>query len=82
MKLSKNTLNILRNFAGVNQNMNNGFQTAELSRCNQQAALMQQLNAMQMQSQECLMKLFTKVKDGLKSLLSFDSYKAVGTCAA
>ena len=44
---------LLNGFAGVNQNMNNGFQTAELSRCNQQAALMQQLNAMQMQNQEC-----------------------------
>ena len=44
---------LLNGFAGVNQNMNNGFQNAELSRCNQQAALMQQLNAMQMQSQEC-----------------------------
>lgn len=44
---------LLNGFAGVNQNMNNGFQTAELSRANQQAALMQQLNAMQMQNQEC-----------------------------
>lgn len=38
---------------GVNLNMNNGFMTAELSRANQQAALMQQLNAMQMQSANC-----------------------------
>lgn len=37
----------------VNLNMSNGFMTAELSRANQQAALMQQLNAMQMQAQEC-----------------------------
>ena len=44
---------LLNGFAGVNQNMNNGFQTAELSRANQQAALMQQLTAMQMQNQEC-----------------------------
>lgn len=44
---------LLTGFAGVNQNMNNGFQTAELSRANQQAALMQQLNAMQMQAAEC-----------------------------
>lgn len=48
---ANNTL--LNGFAGVNQNMNNGFQTAELSRANQQAALMQQLNAMQMQAAEC-----------------------------
>lgn len=67
---------------GTNMALANGFGQAELSRSNQQAALMQQLNAMQMQNQECLKKLFTKVKDGLKSLLSFDSYKAVGTCAA
>ncbi len=44
---------LLNGFAGVNQNMNNGFQTAELSRANQQASLMQQLTAMQMQNQEC-----------------------------
>ena len=44
---------LLNGFAGANQNMNNGFQIAELSRCNQQAALMQQLNAMQMQAAEC-----------------------------
>ena len=44
---------LLNGFAGVNQNMNNGFQTAELSRANQQAALMQQFNAMQMQAAEC-----------------------------
>lgn len=67
---------------GTNMAMANGFAQAELSRSNQQAALMQQLNAMHMQNQECLKKLFTKVKDGLKPLLSFDIYKAVGTCAA
>nr|DAW50544.1 MAG TPA: hypothetical protein [Caudoviricetes sp.] len=44
---------LLNGFAGVNQNMNTGFQSAELSRCNQQAALMQQLNAMQMQAANC-----------------------------
>ena len=37
----------------LNNAITGGFSTAELSRCNQQAALMQQLNAMQMQSQEC-----------------------------
>ena len=44
---------LLNGFAGVNQNVNNGFGQAELSRANQQAALMQQLTAMQMQNQEC-----------------------------
>lgn len=44
---------MLNGFAGVNQTISNGFQAAELSRCNQQAALMQQLNAMQMQQANC-----------------------------
>ena len=44
---------MLNGFAGVTQAVTRGFSTAELARCNQQAALMQQLNAMQMQSQEC-----------------------------
>lgn len=39
-------------FATTTQALNSGFQTADLSRANQQAALMQQLNAMQMQNQE------------------------------
>ncbi len=38
---------------GVQQGMNNGFMTAEISRASQQAALMQQLAAMQMQAQNC-----------------------------
>ena len=38
---------------GTNMAMANGFAQAELSRSNQQASLMQQLNAMQMQNQEC-----------------------------
>lgn len=44
---------MLNGFAGVTQAVTNGFSAAELARCNQQAALMQQLNAMQMQAQEC-----------------------------
>lgn len=39
--------------SGANMAMANGFAQAELSRCNQQAALMQQLNNMAMQAQEC-----------------------------
>lgn len=38
---------------GVQQNMGNGFMSAEISRANQQAAFMQQLFAMQMQQQNC-----------------------------
>ena len=37
----------------LNNSINGGFATAELSRANQQAALMQQLNAMQMQAANC-----------------------------
>lgn len=37
----------------LNNSINGGFATAELSRANQQAALMQQLTTMQMQNQEC-----------------------------
>ena len=40
-------------FYAVNNTLLTGFGNAELSRANQQAALMQQLNAMQMQNQEC-----------------------------
>lgn len=38
---------------GTNMAVANGFAQAELSRSNQQAALMQQLNAMQMQAANC-----------------------------
>ena len=38
---------------GTNMAMANGFAQAELSRCNQQAALMQQLNNMAMQQANC-----------------------------
>lgn len=38
---------------GTNMAMATGFAQAELSRSNQQAALMQQLNAMQMQAADC-----------------------------
>ena len=44
---------MLNGFAGVIQAVTGGFSAAELARCNQQAALMQQLTAMQMQNQEC-----------------------------
>ena len=44
---------MLNGFAGVTQAVTSGFSAAELARCNQQAALMQQLNAMQMQAQDC-----------------------------
>lgn len=44
---------MLNGFAGVAQAVTSGFSAAELARCNQQAALMAQLNAMQMQAQQC-----------------------------
>jgi hypothetical protein len=40
-------------FATTAQAINSGFAQSELSRANQQAALMQQLNAMQMQAANC-----------------------------
>mgnify|MGYP006939718126 FL=1 len=44
---------MLNGFAGVTQAVASGFSTAELSRANQQAALMQQLNAMQRSADNC-----------------------------
>lgn len=47
---------------GVQQSMANGFAQAELSRANQQTALMQQLNAMAMQSADCCCKTQTAIQ--------------------
>ena len=44
---------MLSGFAGVTQAVTSGFMSAELSRAQQQAALIQQLFAMQMQAQDC-----------------------------
>ena len=44
---------MLNGFAGVTQAVTSGFSQAELSRCNQQTSLMQQLNNMAMQSANC-----------------------------
>ena len=43
--------------------INSGFSTAELSRCNQQAALMQQLNNIQFQNQDCCCHTQNAIKD-------------------
>ena len=43
--------------------INNGFSNAELSRCNQQAALMQQLNNIQFQNQDCCCQTQNAIKD-------------------
>ena len=56
--------------------INSGFSTAELSRCNQQAALMQQLNNIQFQNQQCLKKFFKAIKN-----LFTKKVNAVGTYA-
>lgn len=48
---------------GTNMAMANGFAQAELSRSNQQAALMQQLNAMQMQAAECCCNTQRSIED-------------------
>lgn len=52
-KLDGITQGICDSTYALNNAITNGFGTAELSRCNQQAALMQQLNNMAMQSQQC-----------------------------
>ncbi len=44
---------MLNGFSNVTQAVTNGFYNSELSRCNQQAALMQQLNAMQRSADGC-----------------------------
>lgn len=44
---------MLNGFANVNQTISNGFYSSELSRCNQQAALMQELNSMQRSADNC-----------------------------
>lgn len=43
--------------------INSGFSSAELSRCNQQAALMQQLNNMSFQAQNCCCETQGAIKD-------------------
>ncbi len=52
-KLDGITQGICDSTYALNNTMTNGFSNAELSRCNQQAALMQQLNSMAMQNQNC-----------------------------
>lgn len=47
---------------GVQQSMANGFGQAELSRANQQAQLMQQLNTMAMQNADCCCKTQTAIQ--------------------
>lgn len=44
---------MLNGFANVTQAVTSGFYSSELSRCNQQAALMQQLNSMQRATDGC-----------------------------
>lgn len=48
---------------GLQQTIGSGFGQAELSRANQQAALMQQLNNMAMQSAECCCKTQTAIQE-------------------
>lgn len=52
-KLDGITQGICDSTYALNNTITTGFGNAELSRCNQQAALMQQLNAMQMSAQQC-----------------------------
>ena len=52
-KLDGITQGICDSTYALNNAINTGFSNAELSRCNQQAALIQQLNNMAMQAQNC-----------------------------
>lgn len=52
-KLDGITNGICDSTYALNNTMTTGFSNAELSRCNQQAAIMQQLNNMAMQAQGC-----------------------------
>jgi len=52
-KLDGITQGICDSAYAISGAVNTGFSNAELSRCNQQAALMQQLSAMQAQDQNC-----------------------------
>lgn len=54
---------------GVQQGMSNGFMTAEISRANQQAAFMQQLNAMQMQQQNCCCETRQAISTGTRDII-------------
>lgn len=54
---------------GVQQGMSNGFMTAEISRANQQAAFMQQLNAMQMQQQNCCCETRQTINSGTRDII-------------
>lgn len=52
-KLDQQTYGIADSTFALNNAITGGFASAELSRCNQQAAIMAQLNAMQAASQQC-----------------------------
>lgn len=52
-KLDGITQGVCDSTYALNNAVTNGFYNAELSRCNQQAALMQQLNTMQYNAQDC-----------------------------
>lgn len=52
-KLDQQTYGLADSTFALNNAITGGFASAELSRCNQQAAIMAQLNAMQAASQQC-----------------------------
>jgi hypothetical protein len=54
---------------GVQQGMSNGFMSAEISRANQQAAFMQQLNAMQMQQANCCCETRQSINTGTRDII-------------
>lgn len=64
-KLDGITQGICDSTYALNNTVTNGFSNAELSRCNQQAALMQQLNNMAYQQQSCCCETQRAI-DGVK----------------
>lgn len=64
-KLDGITQGICDSTYALNNTLTNGFSSAELSRCNQQAALMQQLNNMAYQQQTCCCETQRAI-DGVK----------------
>lgn len=64
-KLDGITQGICDSTYALNNTMTNGFANAELSRCNQHAALMQQLNNMAYQQQSCCCETQRSI-DGVK----------------
>lgn len=63
-KLDRQTYGIADATYALNNTITGGFASAELSRCNQQAALMAQLNAIAMENQRCCCETGRSIERG------------------